>query len=55
MAFQILGTVTFTARTLFVRKFKGDCVKALRLTPRADRLLELRPACTAGLLVKLIA
>lgn len=30
-------------------------MKAARLVPRADRLLELRPTCAAGLLVKLIA
>lgn len=30
-------------------------MKAARLVPRADRLLELRPTCAAGLLVKLMA
>lgn len=30
-------------------------MKVARLVPRADRLLELRPTCAAGLLVKLIA
>ena len=41
--------------TLLLRRVNDECVKALRPTGTTDRLAELRPACTAGLLVKLIA
>lgn len=55
MCFHKLAAHPLRAQTLFARRFRGDWLKATRLNPKADRLLELRTACTAGLLVKLIA
>lgn len=55
MCFHKLAAHTLRAQTLFERRFRGDWLKAARLNSKADRLLELRTACAAGLLVKLIA